>query len=66
LAAEYTDLIGAPNGGARASRFKRLFKETYAGTMYSKDAANLGYDYHTIIPLLHSKQHVQFFIIINF
>jgi hypothetical protein len=38
----------APIGGARASRFKRLFKEIYTGTMFPENAANLGYDYYTM------------------
>ena len=40
---KYTDLMKAAIGGARAARFKKLFKDTYTGTMYPEDASNLGY-----------------------
>jgi hypothetical protein len=46
----YAELMKAPIGGARASRFKRLFKDKYTGSMYPEDAANLGYDYYTLSP----------------
>ena len=46
---KYTDLIKAPIGGARKGRLKTLFKETYTGTMYPEDAANLGYEYHMLL-----------------
>jgi hypothetical protein len=46
----YAELMKAPIGGARASRFKRLFKEKYTGSMYPEDAAKLGYDYYTLSP----------------
>jgi hypothetical protein len=44
----YADLMKAPIGGARASTFKRLFKQRYTGSMYPEDAAKLGYDYYSI------------------
>ena len=47
---KYTDLMKAPIGGARASTFRRLFKEAYTGTMYPKDASDLGYGYHMLLP----------------
>ena len=46
---KYTDLMKIPIGGARKGRFKTMFKETYAGTMYPEDAANLGYEYHMLL-----------------
>jgi len=46
----YAELMKAPIGGARASRFKRLFKEKYTGSMFPDDAANIGYDYYTLSP----------------
>ena len=42
---KYSELMKAPVGGARKGRFKTLFKETYTGTMYPEDAANIGYEY---------------------
>jgi hypothetical protein len=42
---KYTELMKVPIGGARKGRFKTLFKETYTGTMYPEDAAELGYGY---------------------
>ena len=47
---KYTDLMKAPIGGARKGRFKTLFKETYTGKMYPEDAANIGYEYHMLLP----------------
>ena len=41
----YSDLMKAPVGGARKSKFKSVFKEKYKGTMYPEDASNIGYDY---------------------
>ena len=46
---KYTDLMKIPIGGARKGRFKTMFKETYTGTMYPEDAANLGYEYHMLL-----------------
>lgn len=46
---KYTELMKAPIGGARKGRLKTLFKETYTGTMYPEDAANLGYEYHMLL-----------------
>ena len=46
---KYTDLMKIAIGGARKGRFKTMFKETYTGTMYPEDAANLGYEYHMLL-----------------
>jgi hypothetical protein len=46
----YADLMKVPIGGARASKFKSLFKENYTGTMYPQDAADLGYAYFALMP----------------
>ena len=46
--AKYAELMKVPIGGARKGRFKTLFKETYTGTMYPEDAAELGYGYYKL------------------
>ena len=46
---KYSELMKAPVGGTRNGRFKTLFKETYTGTMYPEDAAELGYGYYKLV-----------------
>ena len=46
----YADLMKAPFGGARASKFKSLFKAKYTGSIYPQDAADLGYAYYALMP----------------
>jgi hypothetical protein len=43
-------IMEAAVGGARANRFKSIFKDEYKGTMYYKDAGEVGYEYYNTLP----------------
>ncbi len=46
----YEYLMEAAIGGARAARFKSLFKPEFQGNIEKETASNKGYDYYTILP----------------